>query len=161
MQDRQQGLGVILFTFAIAMALMIIPLPNWADAFRPAWVAMVLIYWCIALPSRVNIGLAWLIGLLVDIMVATLLGQHAIAFAVIAFLAVKLHQQIRVYPLWQQSLSVFTLIALGLLLNVWILGIIGQAPKSWLYWAPAITSALLWPWFYVLMRDLGRKFGVQ
>lgn len=156
-----QGFGIIIISFMVAMMLTVIPLPEWAATFRPAWVPLVLIYWCIALPKRVNIGVGWLSGLFVDILTGTLLGQHALAYAVVAFLSVKLHQQIRVYPFWQQALSVFTLVALGQLLIVWILGIVGRAPESWLYWMPSATSALLWPWVFIVMRDIRRKFRVN
>ncbi|MDH5300781.1 MAG: rod shape-determining protein MreD [Gammaproteobacteria bacterium] len=160
MIHRQSHIGIITLTFIAAFALSLIPLPHWAGSFRPAFVLMVLVYWCIALPNSVNISVGWIVGFITDIMVGTLLGQHALAFAIVAFLAVKLHQQIRVYPLWQQALSVFTLVALAQLLVVWVLGIIGQSPNSWLYWMPSFTSALIWPWTYMLMRDLQRKFGV-
>ncbi len=157
---RRQGGGVIAITFIVALMLTLLPLPDWARIFRPEWVPLVLIYWCLALPSRVNVGIGWLLGLIVDVLLGSLLGQHALAFAVIAFITVKLHTQIRVYPLWQQALSVFTLIALGQLLVVWIKGIIGEAPGTWTYWLPSLTSALLWPWLYLILRDVRRKFRV-
>ena len=99
-------------------------------------------------------------GLFVDVITGNLLGQHALAMTVVAFVTVKVHKQVRVYPLWQQALSVFVLVALSQLLVVWVKGIIGQAPDNWVYWAPSITSALLWPWIYVVLRDVRRKFRV-
>lgn len=157
---KKQGGKVIFVTFVAAMFLVVLPLPEWLRAFRPEWVTVVLIYWCLALPSRINIGFAWIAGLFVDILTGTLIGQHALALAVVAFVTVKLHKQIRVYPLWQQSLSVFTMVALGQLLVVWIKGIIGESPQSWLYWAPSITSAIVWPWIFVLLRNLRRSHKV-
>lgn len=160
MMRSSNGGGVIILTFLAAMGLTIIPLPDWAAPFRPAFVLMVLIYWCLALPTLINIGAGWLLGLMMDVLVGTLLGQHAMAYAVVAFISVKLHQQIRVYPLWQQALSIFTLVALAQLLIVWVLGIIGQSPNNWLYWMQSFSSALLWPWIFIILRDVRRKFGV-
>lgn len=158
---KRQGGGVIFITFVIAMFLMVFPLPEWLRVFRPEWVTLVLIYWCLALPNRVNIGYAWIAGLFVDVLTGTLIGQHALAMAVVAFVTVKLHKQIRVYPLWQQALSVFTMVALGQLLVVWIKGIIGESPQSWLYWAPSITSAIIWPWIFIILRNLRRGYKVN
>ena len=158
---KKHGGKAIFASFIVAMFLMVLPLPEWLRAFRPEWVTLVLIYWCLALPNRVNIGIAWVAGLVVDVLTGTLIGQHALAMAVVAFVTVKLHKQIRVYPLWQQALSVFTMVALGQLLVVWIKGIIGQSPESWLYWAPSITSALIWPWVFVMMRNLRRRYKVS
>lgn len=158
---RRHGGKVILVSFVVAMFLMVLPLPEWLRAFRPEWVTLVVIYWCLALPARVNIGFAWLAGLLVDVLTGTLMGQHALSMAVVAFVTVKLHKQIRVYPVWQQALSVFTMVALGQLLVVWIKGIIGESPQSWLYWAPSITSAIVWPWVFVMLRSLRRRYKVS
>lgn len=157
---QQRGGGAIVITFAIALGLTALPLPEWARAFRPEWVTLVLVYWCLALPSRVNVGIGWIIGLFTDVITGNLLGQHALSLAVVAFVTVKVHKQVRVYPLWQQALSVFVLVALSQLLVVWVKGIIGQAPDDWVYWAPSVTSALLWPWVYIVMRDVRRKFRV-
>jgi len=157
---KKQGGKVIFATLFIALLFTILPLPEWLRAFRPEWVTMVVIYWCLALPSRVNIGVAWVMGLTVDVLTGTLLGQHALAMSIVAFFSVRLHKQIRVYPLWQQSLSVFTLVALGQLLIVWIRGISGESPDSWLYWGPSFTSALVWPIVFVFLRDIRRKFRV-
>jgi len=157
---KKQGGKVVFATFVLAMILTIMPLPEFIRAYRPEWVALVLIYWCIATPTKVNIGIAWISGLCIDVLTGTLLGQHALALAVIAFVAVKLHKQIRVYPLWQQALSVFTMIALGQLLIVWIKGIVGESPQTWVYWAPSITSAIIWPWVFVFLRGLRRSYRI-
>ena len=156
-----QSSGIIIITLFIAVMLTIMPLPDWARYLRPEWVMLVLIYWCMATPGRLNVGIAWLMGLVVDVINGNLLGQHALSFAIVAFVTVKLHKQIRVYPLWQQSLSVFTLIALNQLFVIWTKGIIDEAPDTWLYWLPSATSALIWPWMYLILRDLRRKFRVS
>lgn len=158
---RKHGGKTILISFVVAMFLIILPLPEWLREFRPEWVTLVVIYWCLALPNRVNIGFAWIAGLFVDVLTGTLMGQHALSMAVVAFVTVKLHKQIRVYPLWQQALSVFTMVALGQLLVVWIKGIIGESPQSWLYWAPSVTSAIVWPWVFVVLRSLRRRYKVS
>ncbi len=159
-EPKRQGGQIVATTFVIAMFLTIMSLPEWSRVFRPEWVALVLIYWCIATPTKVNIGVAWLAGLSIDVLTGTLLGQHALALSIVAFFTVKLHKQIRVYPLWQQALSVFILVALGQLVIVSIQGIIGEAPKSWLYWAPSVTSAMIWPLVFFLLRGLRRSFNI-
>jgi len=157
---KEQGGKIVAGTFVIAMFLTIMPLPEWLRAFRPEWVALVLIYWCIATPGKVNIGVAWLAGLSIDVLTGTLLGEHALALGLIAFVAVKLHKQIRVHPPWQQALSVLSMIALGQLIIIWIKGITGESPQSWAYWAPSITSAIIWPLIFSLLRGLRRSFRI-
>ena len=100
----------ILTSFVVAFALTIIPLPEGIEAFRPEWVALAVIYWALAQPQSVGIGVAWMIGLLLDIVHGAVLGQHALGMIFIAYIVAYLHQRIRTYPLWQQLLSVLVLI---------------------------------------------------
>ncbi|MDX1811856.1 MAG: rod shape-determining protein MreD, partial [Gammaproteobacteria bacterium] len=53
------------------------------------------------------------------------------------------------------------LVALGQLLVVWVKGITGDSPQSWTYWAPSFASAIIWPWVFVFLRSLRRKFRVS
>ena len=147
----------IILTFIIAMMLMLMPLPDWAQAYRPEWLMLVLIYWCMALPNKVGIGIAWILGLCVDVIQGALLGQHAIGFAITAYIAIRFHQRVRNYPLHQQSLFVGMILLPYMSISLWILGILGEDPKSWLYWAPVLTSVLIWPWIYLVMRAIRRS----
>lgn len=156
-----EGGWVIAATFVLAMMLSIVPLPAWGEYLRPAWVPMVLIYWCLALPHRVGVVIGWTAGLLQDVLQDAVLGQHALAYAAIAFLALKLHQRMRVFPLGQQALTVLLLVTLSQLILLWIRGIIGESPDLWLYLLPALSSTFLWPWVFLIMRDVRRRYRVS
>ncbi len=158
---RHHGSWVIWASFIVALTLTMLPLPHWAELFRPEWVALALIYWCMALPERVGVGVGWSMGILLDVVKGTLLGQNALALTLIAYLTLRLHQRVRVFPLWQQALFVFILVALDQMLVLWIKGIIGQPPGTWLYWLPSLTSMLLWPWVFLILRDMRRQFQVR
>lgn len=158
---RHHAGWVIVLSFVTAFLLTILPLPDWAGPFRPEWAALVLIYWCMALPQRVGVGVGWLAGLFLDVLKGALLGQYALSLALIAYVVLKLHRRIRVFPLWQQAFSILTLLALGQLLVAWSDGIAGRPPKDWLYWAPSVTGMLLWPWVFVVLRDVRRRFRVM
>ncbi|HKK13240.1 MAG TPA: rod shape-determining protein MreD [Gammaproteobacteria bacterium] len=158
---RHHGGGIIVLTFVVALILTIVPVPEWARVARPDWVALVLIYWCLALPQRVGVGVAWLLGIIEDVLTGTLLGQHALALVVVAFLALKLHQRLRLYPLWQQSLTVLVLLTLNQLLILWVNGITGRPAQSWLYWSPSLAGMLVWPLVFTVLRNLRRRFAVS
>jgi len=157
---KHQGGAAILASFLIAFMLTALPLPDWADAWRPPWVALVLIYWCLALPDRVGVGIGWMSGLLLDVMTGTLLGQHALGLTVVAFIALRFHKRVRVLPLWHQGMSVFLLVILERSLAVWVNGMQGMPGSDSLVFAPAATSALLWPWVFIILRDVRRKYHV-
>tara|TARA_R110002072_G_scaffold2252_4_gene18639 strand:- start:7016 stop:7516 length:501 start_codon:yes stop_codon:yes gene_type:complete len=159
-----RGWWVIVVSFFVAMILAVMTLPGllpWEFGFlRPDWVLLVLIYWVIALPQRVGILTGWLLGLMVDVLLGTLLGQHAFVFMVVAYVSSNLYQRLRMFAVWQQSLVVFALVGIAQLMNFWIENLVG--PKDWSLWMllPAVMSALVWPWMFLLLRFLRRFFGV-
>jgi len=147
---------IIVFSFLAALIFSIIPLPNWLFLFRPSWVPLILIYWAIVLPNRISIGIAWLLGVLLDALYGTLLGEHSLALCIITYLANRFHRQIRMYPLLQQSVFVLFLILIYQLLLFWIQTIIGQSYHTYWFWVPAITSMLFWPWIVSLFHTKNR-----
>jgi rod shape-determining protein MreD len=154
--------GIIIWvSFAMAFILTMIPMSEAIEIYRPQWVTLILIYWCLALPHRVGIFTGWFIGFLLDIHMGSILGQHALALATIAYLSYRLHIRIRLYPLLQQSLIILLLVTLSQMMLLWISGIINQAPGDWSYWLPSLTSMLVWPWVFYLMRGIRRIYGVN
>jgi rod shape-determining protein MreD len=156
-----RGSGVIILSFVVALMLTALPMPEWAILWRPAWVALVLIYWCMALPGRAGVLVGWSVGLLLDVMAGTLLGQHALALAVLAFIAHKLHRRVRVLPVWQQGITVFGLVFVFQALLLWINGIKGMPVTISAYLAAPLISMLLWPWVFLVLRDARRRFSVS
>jgi rod shape-determining protein MreD len=159
-QDQHHAGWIIVLSFIVAFMLTAMPLPEWAASWRPAWVAMVLIYWCMALPDRVGIGIAWLLGLLLDVQQGTLLGQNALGLALIAYITLKSYQRVRMFPLPQQALVVCAYLLLQQFISLWIHGMMGVPPQNWTFWMPAFTSMVLWPWLFIILRDLRRKHHV-
>ncbi len=157
---RAQGRLVIALSIIVALMLTVVPLPGWAQPLRPEWSALVIIYWCMALPHRVGVGIAWVVGLLLDVLTGTLLGQHALGLALIAYLTVLLHQRIRVFPVRQQALTVLVLLLLYQLVILWAMGVTGRAPRDWTYWGASLTGTLLWPWVFITLRHLRRRHRV-
>ena len=157
---KHQNGAVILVVFLAALGLTVMPLPDWAKDFRPQWVSLALIYWCLALPQRVGMGTAWSLGLFEDVITGTLLGQHALGLSLIAFLTLRLHQRIRIFPLWQQSITVLVLLLVERLLSLWVIGATGQPTPSLWYWTPTLVGMLLWPWVFIVLRDVRRRFAV-
>ena len=153
---KTQGGNIILLSFIVAFILSMVPLPQILQAIRPEFVLIVLIYWCIALPSRVGVGIGWIAGLIFDVSSDALLGQHALTFALIAYLAITLHQRIRVFPIWQQALTIFVFMMLQGTVTLWIKGMLGDAPTISVFILPAISTALFWPLGFLIMRQLRR-----
>jgi len=156
--NKTLRIGFITIIGAFMLAIM--PLPDWAVEFRPDWVTLVLIYWAMAVPTRIGVTVAWFTGLLLDVSYGTLMGQHAVGMVLVIYVIHIQHQRLRVASLLQQAIVIFVLLLVKQLLTLWVDGMLGRAPHSWLYFMPTITSTLLWPWTYLILRDLRRKFGI-
>ena len=154
-------LRVGLLTIIVAFMLAIMPLPDWAIEYRPDWVTLVLIYWAMVLPSKIGVTVAWFTGLLLDVSYGTLMGQHAIGMVLVIYFIHVQHQRLRLASLLQQALVIFVLLLVKQLLTLWVDGMLGRASNSWLYFMPTITGTLLWPWTYLILRDLHRKFSID
>ncbi len=46
------------------------------------------------------------------------------------------------------------------LLGLWVIGATGQPTPTLWYWAPTLVGTLLWPWVYIVLRDVRRRFKV-
>ncbi|MDP1708554.1 MAG: rod shape-determining protein MreD [Gammaproteobacteria bacterium] len=159
MSRPRRGWAIAL-SLLVALMLSLVPIPTWATLVRPEWVMLVLIYWCLALPHRIGIGTAWGMGLLMDAATGTLLGQHALAFALVAYITLKLYMRLRLFTLWQQALSVLALVFIEQMLVLWITGMTHQLPWRWDYLLPTLTSMLLWPPVFLVLRNLRRTLRV-
>ncbi len=152
---------MVLLTLVLSIIFSIMPLPDVLNTWRPEWVAVVLIYWVMHLPHRFGVGSAWLIGLLTDATTGALLGQHAFGYALIAFFVLMFYRRIRVFPLIQQALIVGFMTVLPLSISLWVMGITGINTGGVSYWAPVLSSSLLWLILSPLLVALHRHFKIS
>jgi rod shape-determining protein MreD len=155
-----RGVWVIAATYLVALILTVWPLPQWAEVFRPAWVPLVTIYWCLWLPERIGVIVAFFAGLLVDALSGTLLGEHALALVLVAWAALWMHLQVRVFPWWQQCVVVLGILALHALVLFWVDGMLGYTVGAAMRWTPALVSAALWPWILQVMSRSQQRYRV-
>lgn len=156
-KDASSRVLPALVTVVVALMLMIVPLPELAEPFRPDWVALVLIFWAMQLPRTWGVVTAWCIGIVLDVAQGTLLGQHALALCLIVYLTVRLHLLMRVFPLLQLTATVFALLALYQFVLFWVNGVAGLSPEAIHYWAPVVSGTLLWPFLYMFLS--GVRYG--
>jgi rod shape-determining protein MreD len=141
-------------TIVAALALTIVPLPHAAEPFRPDWVALTMIFWAFSLPRSYSVGIAWMVGLILDVAQGSMLGQHALALTAVVFLTVRFHLQMRVFPLLQLSATVFALLGLYQFLLFWINGVADVRTPPITYWAPVVSGFLVWPLLYNFLTGI-------
>jgi rod shape-determining protein MreD len=142
----------VVLTLMVAFLGNLLPLSGVALVVKPDFLALVLLYWCIREPRMISVGIAWCLGLLMDVADGTVLGQHALAYAVLAYAAEYFRRRVLRFPLWQQAaqVAVLLLFCAGLVL---LLRVMGGAPlPRWTYAVGPLTGALLWPAATVLLQ---------
>ena len=158
---NQNGGWIIFGTFVLAALLTVLPLPEWLEAYRPEWMALVVIYWVIALPDRFGLFTAWIAGFFMDVLEGSLLGLNALALALVAYMALSLYQRMRMFTPIQQSSTVLILVGIHQLLSFWVLTAHSQntAPNL-IFMISALSSAIVWPFIFHGLRYLRRTFRV-
>jgi len=149
----------VIACIVLALMLAIVPMPDWANPFRPDWVALTLIYWAMILPRSYGIGSAWIVGIVLDVAQGTLLGQYAIALCFVVYVTIKFHLQFRVFPVSQMSATVFAILAFYQFILFWINGVAGVTTSAITYWGPVISGALIWPLVTLVLGDVRYRAG--
>lgn len=159
--SRPRTAVLVSVSLVLAMALRILPLPEPWLLLNPDWIALVLIYWTLALPDRVGVATAWLTGLFTDVLTGRLLGQHALAYSVIAYLGLRWYRRLRLYPLPQQCLWILLLLLTSQLLVLWTQNANTASTLRGAYWLPSFSGGLLWPLVLMVLRWLRRTYHVS
>lgn len=155
-----KGNYIIATSFIVAFILTALPLPDSMLMWRPSWVLLVLIYWCMAIPNKIGIGTAWFLGLMLDVQQSAIFGQNALGLALIAYLVIKSYKLIRVFPLTQQAFIICFFLLIYKSNMFIILYFINVDNYGGDYWMPVVSSAILWPWLFILLRYLRRKYNI-
>lgn len=162
---RPRNTWAIWFSFAVALLLSVVPMPGFMDSARPLWLALFVTYWTLALPHRVGMTSAWLLGLAADVLMGSLLGLNALILTFITFLVLSLHQRLRMFPLWQQSLVLLVVFGLAQLVQLWLNALTGNRPPPSMnvisFLLPALISGLLWPWVFGLLSAIRSRLSVN
>lgn len=148
------GWGTVSLTLVIALVLSMFPLPEAFERARPAFVALVLIFWALLYPQLVGVFTAWFAGLFLDILLGDLIGQNALILALIVALTHRLRLRLRASALIQQAFTIFILVGIGQMLSLWIDGAAGRSARIdiW-FFLPSVTSAVCWLYFYRILRS--------
>ena len=129
----------------LLLALLVEMVPLGPMPAKPDLLAVVLVFWNVHQMRRISVGWAFFLGLLIDVHHGALLGQHALAYSGLAFLAVSLHRRLLWFTVVEQMVQLLPLFAAAHLVQFAVRMLLGgMAPSPWLLLAP-LFEALLWP----------------
>ncbi|KAE9534692.1 rod shape-determining protein MreD [Ursidibacter arcticus] len=152
---------VLVFIFMISFVLEIMPWPAGFQGLRPAWIALVLIYWALALPDKISVGTAFIAGIIWDVILGSILGMHALVLSIAIYFVAKYHLILRNLSLWLQSLLVMLYIALIRFVIFFVEFVLHSADFNVQELLGAVISGVLWPWIFLLMRQIRRGLHLR
>ena len=148
----------ILLFFIIALVMELAPWPTGFQAFKPAWLILVLTYWMLAIPHKGRIGIVFLLGVIWDLLLGSTLGIHALVLSVAFYFIAKNYLVLRNLSLWFQSLLVIIFVFfIRIAIFLVELFLHDAAVFNWQEIFGAVASGILWPWVFLLMRKIRRK----
>ncbi|WP_100753356.1 rod shape-determining protein MreD [Vibrio salilacus] len=156
-----KGKLVIAGSFLIALTLQTIPWPGMLDLLRPSWLLLVTCYWVLALPHRVNVGSALVLGLLWDLLLGSTLGIRGMMMSVVIYLVALNFLVLRNVALWQQAIVIGTIsVILDVLIffGEYLIQDVTFNPVS--LWS-GLINCILWPWMFLLMRRVRRHWHIR
>ena len=161
MTSPRESRSLIFVTIMAAVLLSSLPLPEVLTPFKPYWVGMVLIYWTLETRDIISLGMAFLIGLVLDIFSGSLMGLHALSLVIMVFLVRRFRSRLRFFPPWQQSLSVLGLLVNDRIILIWIIVLLGEPLPTWKYWLPPLLGMALWPWLFLFLDRIRSRMRLQ
>lgn len=148
---------LIALSLFIALVLQLFELPYFLAVLRPLWVPLVLVYWVMAIPQPSGLLTAWITGLMLDVLLGSALGQHALGLTLLVFTALQLRGLLALYPPWQEAVALMPVWLLYCFLMFWIDGATDHRADPWLRWTPVITTSLCWPLVVTLLNRSRRR----
>lgn len=133
----------ILSTLLLALAFNMLPLGR--SPWLPDMLALTLAFWAVHQPRRVGVGVSFFFGLAMDVHQGSLLGQHGLAYSLLAFAAVALHRRLLWFPLLQQAMQMLALFIAAHLVSLIVRMAAGDLFPGWSYFIAPCIEALLWP----------------
>lgn len=163
--NPSNGGWLILATIVVAMVLAVLHLPEtwpqWLGWLRPAWMAMVIFYWVLALPHRLGLISAWILGLLLDVLQADPLGLNGFLLAGITYVAWRFYERLRMYSIVQQAGVVFVLVLTAETTRLLVHDLTSDRGLSWGVLLPALMSMLIWPFLLLLLDRMRTSVRVE
>lgn len=155
------GRVVIWASFFFALVLQTIPWPGALDLLRPSWLLLVTCYWVLALPHRVNVGTALILGLLWDLLLGSTLGIRGMMMSIVVYLVALNFLVLRNMALWQQAIVIAGLsmvLEILIFFGEYLIQDVTFNPMS--LWS-GLISCILWPWMFLLLRRVRRHWHIK
>ncbi|KTC80046.1 Rod shape-determining protein MreD [Legionella cherrii] len=139
--------------FIIALLLSILPMPELISAFRPPWVLLLVLYIEYFLPGNFRLTTLLFVGLLLDVLLATVIGEHSFALLFVTWIASSKSRRFQFFSMMQQIFLIGFFCLLYQSIISLITALLGFNYSLFTPVASALVGMFLWPWIRLLGED--------
>ena len=130
---------------SLLLALLLNMLPLGRLVWMPDLLMLLLVFWSVHQPSRVGMGAAFAFGLVMDVQQAGLLGQHALAYVALTYVAISFHRRLQWQSPLEQALQVLPWFLVAHVIELLLRLLAGGVFPGWSFLLAPLLAALLWP----------------
>ncbi len=138
-------------SLVLALLSGLLPVKESIAEFMPNLVLLVIVYWALYRPESVGLGWAWLIGLVQDLIMANLIGHHALVYVTVVFLIKYALVKNKNYAFFDYMSWLIAFVILDLLFAIVLNWSVQQISPQWSLVYSVLGSILIWPWLYALL----------
>ena len=139
--------------FIVALLLSILPMPELVSAFRPPWILLFVLYIEYFLPGSFKLLTLFFVGLLLDVLLATVIGEHSFALLSVTWIASSKSRRFQFFSMMQQIVLIGFFCFLYQSIISLIEFLLGFNYSLFTPLASAMVGMLLWPWIHLLGED--------
>lgn len=151
---------VILLSFFVGLILMFLQLPFGLNWLGSLWIVLILLYWVLMMPQYINVGIACVIGIFLDVIYNVTIGEHALSLIFVAYFMIKFREKILPLGFLKTALVIFCLIIVYQTLLFLMQTYTGNYFNVWSILGGALAGALVWPPLALLLFNCQRKFRI-
>ncbi|WP_028389074.1 rod shape-determining protein MreD [Legionella fairfieldensis] len=143
----------LFFAVILALILTILPLPELLVGLRPPWILMLVLYLQFFLPDHFNLILLLMVGLALDVLLSTVLGEHVFALTLVAWIASNKARRFALFSIGQQMALTGFFCLFYQLTILMIDASLGYHAEFLMSLPSTLMSVLLWPWIRLVADD--------
>jgi len=161
MSRHRERYSTLVLMLIVALLLTMLPFTDALSPFRPYWVGLVLVYWTLEVREMVSLGMAFVVGIVLDTLSGSLMGMHALSLVIMIYLVQRFRARLRFFPPWQQALSILALLVNDRIILIWIIVLLGEPLPTWQYWLPPLVGMALWPWLFLFLDRIRSRMRLH
>ena len=163
--NNHEKLGRLILAVSLssiaALILMVMRVPDWLFNFWPDWIALVLVYWGLSKPERIGPLFGFLVGTILEVLFVRKFGALGFGYATLVFIVNSFNQQLKIIPLWQQTILVAIFISIVKIVVGWLYGIVADFTITAQYFYSMFGNLLLWPFVFILLDEFRRSMRIK